>query len=107
SGNVVFQSSVSVGSFGSLTINQSNSSDSTVYVRNGGSLTKGGQGSLSLRRTFVYLANGVIDIGAGTGAVTWSAPTGGNFSGLALWSESAGAHQLGGQASMSCVGVFF
>jgi hypothetical protein len=107
SGNIVFQGSVSVGSQGSLTINQSNASDSTVYLRNGGSLTKGGQGSLSLRRTFVYIANGVIDIGAGVGSVTWSAPISGTFSGLALWSESAAAHQLGGQASMNCVGVFF
>jgi hypothetical protein len=55
----------------------------------------------------VYIANGNIDIGAGTGTVTWTAPINGNFAGLALWSESSAAHQLGGQASMNCVGVFF
>jgi hypothetical protein len=107
SGNIVFQGSVSVGSQGSISINNANSSDSTVYLRSGGSLIKGGQGSLALHRTFVYLANGAIDIGAGIGAVTWTAPVSGNFSGLALWSESALAHGLGGQASISCVGVFF
>jgi hypothetical protein len=55
----------------------------------------------------VYIANGNIDIGAGSGAVTWTAPAGGNFAGLALWSESSAAHNLGGQASMNCIGVFF
>jgi hypothetical protein len=106
-GNVVFQGSASVGAQGSLIINNQTSGDATVFFRSGGSLTKGAQGSLTINHSMVYIANGNIDIGAGTGTVTWTAPINGNFAGLALWSESSAAHQLGGQASMNCVGVFF
>jgi hypothetical protein len=105
-GDVVFAGGIDVQG-GTLRVNGGSPlSDRAVFVRNG-SITKDAQGSLELRRTFVYLGNGRASLGAGSGGVTWIAPFAGDFEDLALWSESALDHDLGGQASLQLDGVFF
>ncbi len=107
-GNVVFSGGVDVQG-GTLRVNGPNdtpSADVLVYIRSG-DLTKGAQGSLYMPRTFVRLANGELNLGAGSGPVSWTAPYGGNFEDLALWSESSSAHAIGGQANLDLEGVFF
>jgi hypothetical protein len=106
SGTFVFQNGLEVGSSGSLTINQGTNVDSTIYLRNG-DVTKDAQASLIMERTFVYINGGRIIMGAGTGTLRWVAPISGNFEDLALWSESAAQHDLGGQATLRIEGVFF
>jgi hypothetical protein len=105
-GSVVFQGSATAASQGTITINQANQSSAVVYLRSG-SLTKDAQASLTMRRTMVYLANGVIGLGGGSGSLVWIAPTEGTFRNLALWSESPVQHLLGGQSNLAAEGVFF
>ncbi|MDQ1521348.1 MAG: hypothetical protein QOI55_2421 [Actinomycetota bacterium] len=108
-GDVVFAGAVNVQG-GSLSINYASNdnpaTDQIAYIRSGG-LSKGAQGELHLPKTFVYLAYGAVDLGAGSGGVLWTAPYSGNFDKLALWSESSALHSIGGQASLSLDGVFF
>jgi hypothetical protein len=108
-GDVVFAGAVDVQG-GRLSINDAAndnpSTDHIVYVRNGG-IDKDAQAELHLPKVFVYLANGTVDLGAGSGKVVWTAPYSGNFDKLALWSESAAQHAIGGQASLTLDGVFF
>lgn len=107
-GNVVFRGGVIVQG-GTLRVNGPNdtpSADVLMYIRSG-DLTKNAQGSLYMPRTFVRLANGELNLGAGSGPVSWTAPYGGNFEDLALWSESSSAHAIGGQANLDLEGVFF
>lgn len=106
SGSVVFKGSVKVGASGVLTVNASGTNDSTAYFRSG-NFTKDAQAAIFFNRTLVYLDNGVISLGAGSGAVSWSAPIGGAFEDLSLWSESSGTHELGGQAALNIEGIFF
>jgi hypothetical protein len=106
SGNFVFQNGIEVGSSGSLTINVGNSGDGYIYLRNG-DLTKDAQASIDFHRMFVYVDNGRVTMGAGTGQLNWEAPLAGNFEDLALWSESTQQHDLGGQAQLHIEGVFF
>jgi hypothetical protein len=108
-GDVVFAGAVDVQG-GSLSINDAPNDnpagDHIAYFRSGG-LDKDAQGKVHLPKVFVYLANGTIDLGAGSGEVVWTAPYSGNFDKLALWSESSAAHAIGGQASLTLDGVFF
>jgi hypothetical protein len=108
-GDVVFAGAVDVQG-GDLSINSAPNDNPTAdhiaYFRSGG-IDKDAQGSLHLPKTFVYLVNGVVDLGAGSGGVVWTAPYSGNFDKLALWSESAATHTIGGQASLTLDGVFF
>jgi hypothetical protein len=116
-GNVVSSGGLTTASAGRLVLNSSGADDSVVFVRNG-NITKGAQSSIQINRSTVYLANGVISMGAGSGALTWSAPcpdnkkpctsaAGIDFEDLALWSESANAQGLGGQAALDVDGIFF
>lgn len=105
-GNVVFDGSIDLRSAASLTVNGDSAGDRVVYVRSG-NLIKGAQSSITLNRTFVYLEDGVLDMVGGTGGLTWTAPLGGNFEDLALWSESPDSHQIGGQAGNTLTGTFF
>ena len=105
-GSVVFQGSLTAASQGTITINDANSSSVVVYLRSG-SLNKDAQAALTIKRGMVYLANGVINLGAGSGLLSWAAPTDGNFKNLALWSESSAQHTLGGQSNLQAQGVFF
>jgi len=106
-GDVVFDGDIDLRSFGVLRVNPSPSSDHIVFVRNGGELLKGAQTSISLEQIFVFLQEGRIDIGAGAGGLTWTAPVAGNFEDLALWSEASLQHQIGGQAGNTLTGTFF
>jgi hypothetical protein len=105
-GDVVFDGDIDLRSFGTLQVNPLPSSDHVVFVRDG-DLLKGAQSSITLAQTFVFLQNGVIDIGAGDGGLTWIAPLAGNFEDLALWSEASLQHEIGGQAGNTLTGTFF
>ena len=61
-----------------------------------------------MHNTMVYMsATSGIDMGGGSGEMSWIAPTEGPFENLALWSESTTDHDFGGQASLAPEGVFF
>ena len=107
-GDVVFNGDIDLRSTGVLEINPSPSNDHLVFVRDG-DLLKGGQSSISMTRTFVYLKDGVIDLVGGTGGLVWTAPLlpTSNFEDLALWSESPDQHELGGQSGNTLSGTFF
>lgn len=104
-GNIVARGTVHVQG-GSLSINPGNASDGLLFIRSG-NLSKTAQAAMTFRRTMVYLGNGIIDLGGGTGTLIWTAPTGGDLEDLALWSESAVEHKMGGQATIDVEGVFF
>lgn len=112
-GDVVFAGNVEVRSGGVLRVNPSPTSDHVVVLRDAanntmrGNLTKVAQATIELNRTIVYLENGKIDLVGGAGGLTWTAPTGGNFEDLALWSEVPEQHQIGGQAGNTLEGTFF
>ena len=119
--NIVFEGTVSVGASGSLCINVSSCADTTsgtdsyVYFRRGdreqgvpiANFEKDAQATINLMRTMVYLDNGRISFGAGSGALRWISPVSGLFEDLALWSERGTEHLLGGQANLTIEGTFF
>lgn len=117
SGNVVFEGPVSVGSSGTLTINSgANAADGSgndhVAVVRHGDFYKTAQANLYLPRTMLYLEDGAIDFGGGSGNLQWTAPTGvgsgeTQFEDLALWSESSLQHNLGGQTGNHVEGTLF
>ncbi len=88
-GSIVADGPIDVGG-GSLKINAGSVNDEIVYLRSG-RLYKVAQASISMEQTFVYLNDGWIDFGGGSGSLTWTAPLAGDFEDLALWSESAGS----------------
>jgi hypothetical protein len=111
-GSIVADGPIEVGG-GSLTINAGAPRDEIVYIRSG-RIYKVAQAALSMEQTFVYLADGWIDFGGGSGALTWTAPIGGTtnaaagrFEDLALWSEARHVHALGGQAGNQLEGTLF
>lgn len=107
-GDVVFAGAVDVQG-GTLWINgpdDTPASDHIVYVRSG-DITKDAQASVHPPRVLVYLANGTIQFGSGSGQVLWTAPYSGNYDKLALWAESPSDDSIGGQAALSLDGVFF
>jgi hypothetical protein len=107
--NIVFQGNLTLSSAGSLTIGNA-SANSILYFRHG-VFNKDAQASLLMYRTFVYVNpdsnNAYLTFGAGSGTLLWTAPIGGNFDALSLWSESTHQHEFGGQAQMTVEGVFF
>ena len=105
-GDVVFRGRVDVRAHGELHINPSPSEDHVVVIR-AGNLLKRAQSTIRLEQTFVYLMNGAIDLGGGAGGLVWTAPIGGVFEDLALWSESPAEHGIGGQAGNTLTGTFF
>lgn len=112
-GDVVFAGNVEVRSSGVLRVNPGPVSDHVVVLRDAaanamrGNLTKVAQATIELNRTVVYLESGKIDLVGGSGGLFWTAPTGGNFEDLALWSEAPEQHQIGGQAGNTLEGTFF
>ena len=106
-GDVVLDGDIDLRSFGTLRVNPAPTTDHFVFIRKGGDLIKGGQSSMFLTQTFVFIKEGRINIGAGDGGLVWTAPLAGNFEDIALWSESPLQHQLGGQAGNILTGTFF
>ncbi len=105
-GDVVFDGNIDLRSFGVLRVNPAPSSDHVIFVRNG-DLKKGAQTRISMQQTFVFLQNGVIDLGGGALPLTWTAPLAGIFEDLALWSEAPLQHEIGGQSNNTLTGTFF
>lgn len=107
-GDLVFDGGVEIRSFGELHINPSPSNDHIVYLRSG-DLKKGGQSTLRMEQTFVYMESGRVDIGGGAGAdsLIWTAPLDGNFEDLALWAEASLQFEIGGQGGNTLEGTFF
>ena len=105
-GDVVFDGPIDVRSDGRLFINPDGDSDRFVYVRQG-DLLKGAQSRIELLRTFVYQADGRIALVGGDGGLVWTAPLGGDFEDLALWSEKQVDFVIGGQAGNTLTGTFF
>lgn len=122
---VISNNRISLGSSNQLTVRGDNDTAAILYVRNGG-IEKGAQASLTIRNTFTYLHDGVVDAGAGDpvltirGALSFSDPSPCDsytsldgmpppscFSPLALWSNSSDEHRIGGQAPMNIAGTFF
>jgi hypothetical protein len=105
SGSIVADGPIEVKG-GSLALNSGSLGDEILYIRSG-RLYKVAQASISMTRTFVYLDDGWIEFGGGSGSLVWTAPLAGNFEDLALWSESREVHQLGGQAGNQLEGTLF
>jgi hypothetical protein len=115
-GNVIFDGDVSIASGGLLAINTDPSgsfpyspasSEAIAYFRDG-ELKKAGGASLLLYNTTVYFSEtSQLSMGGGTGTVSWTAPTSGDFDDLAMWSESPTNHGFAGQAGLELEGVFF
>lgn len=104
-GNAVFNSNVTVN--GSLTVNPPGGDQAWVFFR-GGRLSKGGQGSIAFNNAMVYMAKGSdIKLTGGSGALIWTAPFGGRFDALALWTDSTAEQSWAGQATLDLEGVFF
>lgn len=105
-GNVVSNGGIDLRSNATMVVNPGNSSDVFMYLRDG-IILKRAQASLTLNRTFTYLADGAVDLRAGTGGLVWTSPVGGDFEDLALWSEAYRVHEIGGQAGNMLTGTFF
>jgi len=109
SGNVIFDGNVNVTSdTGALTIDNSGDGDGFAFLRDG-VLTKDAGADLALLDTFVYFSNtSYITMVGGDGSLVWIAPTAGDFTNLALWSDSGVAnHVWAGQALLDLEGIFF
>ncbi len=73
-----------------------------------GRLSKGGQGSIILHQTTLYMsATSDIKMTGGSGLVVWSGSISGNFEDLALWAETTADVDLAGSSAMDLEGVFF
>lgn len=82
-------------------------SPSTVFIRSGG-LDKSGNVVLIMLETFLYAAQGSIDL-TGTGKLTWTAPDDPSFpfDDLLFWSESSGTISMKGTTDTTFEGIFF
>ena len=105
-GNVVFNRNVTVN--GSLTINPPPAEASNWVFFRGGRLSKGGSGTIAFNDAMVYMAKGSdIKLTGGSGSLTWTAPTSGDFEDLALWTDSTSSQDWSGQAALDLRGIFF
>lgn len=105
-GNVVFNGNVRAND--RLTINPP-ADDPWIFFR-GGRLLKAGTGTVEFNNAMVYMAKGSelgLSGSSSGGSLTWTAPTSGPFSNLALWSDSAQSQSWSGQAALDLRGVFF
>ncbi|MGZ4214079.1 MAG: hypothetical protein ACXVQV_12685, partial [Actinomycetota bacterium] len=120
--NIVVDHSLSTGSStGQLVVNSplpdtcdAAQPNVTMFFRGTASFSKDSQSSLTLCHTMVYITGNPktgsppnLSFGAGSGKLTWVAPLGGQFNGLALWSQGTYEHDLGGQSFLNLHGVFF
>ncbi len=114
-GNVVFAGDVIVEALGTLAINGENGGnpftpglDEVVVVLRDGILRKAGTASFIAHHSMIYMSStSQLLMEGGAGALTWTAPLVGDFTSLALWSESAIDHDLAGNAFLALEGVFF
>lgn len=106
-GNVVFAGGIDVKG-NSLTINPTGSPTTIVYIRTG-DLSKAAQATVTFNHTTVLLQSGVVNVGGGSGSLTWTAPKdpASPYDDLALWSESTNGHSMSGQSTLTLDGVFF
>jgi hypothetical protein len=117
-GNIVTDGAFNLTGNGSLRVNCDVSSSTaacptdpasttTLFMRNGG-LNKSGNVTMSLRETFVYLADGAFDL-TGTGTLAWTAPndTSSPFDDLLGWSESTSTTTMTGNVDTTMEGIFF
>ena len=134
-GNLVFDGDVSISGNGSLTINNTNTTQTLsgscagVFNSDGdvvtppafcptqsaatgayaymrnGDLSMNG-GNLNLNHIMLYQDNGAVKITAGA-PPTWIAPTQGMFNKLSLWSEKSDVYSINGGGGLNLQGVFF
>jgi hypothetical protein len=115
-GNLVFDGDVTLNGAANLAINANASTpfphtsghtEGIVFFRNG-TLNKSAQSAMFIHHSTVYMSDtSAVKMNGGSGAVGWSAPTTGDFTGLALWYESADDVSFNGSAGLSLDGVFF
>jgi hypothetical protein len=121
-GNVVMDGGLDLNSDARFFVNADNSEDGFLYLRDG-LIIKRANATLVMNRTFVHLRDGAVDIRAGTTGgcpsgfadpmdmtivgICWTAPNGGSFEDLALWSEAPLPHEIGGQGGNNLAGTFF
>jgi hypothetical protein len=117
-GNIVSDGPFNVSGNGNLRINcdvatstAACPSDPTTttnfFIRNGG-LGKAGNVSVTMLETFVYLANGTINM-AGNSQLNWTAPQDPSspFNNLLVWTESTDDVAMNGNADTVLQGIFF
>lgn len=111
-GDVVFDGDVVLTSNSAdLRINETAPTPHFVYMRGGGGaeLRKDADATMTVKNTMLYIGKSVANVGfaGGAGVLTLTAPTGGNFKNLSVWSESAVTHSFSGQAAFNIDGAFF
>src|SRR5205085_5100185 len=85
-------------------LGESSQNGAFVYVRSGNWDITGG--NINVNHATVYQSNGYIKVASAT--PSWTAPTEGPFSQLALWSEkSTNKFSINGGAGVSLEGIFF
>jgi hypothetical protein len=84
-------------------------SDARVLLASGADLRKDHQSRLLLPRTFVYQQDGSVNLeGEPGGELLWTAPSGGDYVNLLLWSEGGGSVRIDtGGSQLSMAGVLF
>ena len=121
-GNVIMEGGLDLQNDARMTVNPLKPimPDVFIHIRDG-IILKRAQSTLILNQAFVYLGHGAVDIRAGSSTppatcqedqtlatgICWSAPVGGDFEDLALWSEANLVHQIGGQGGNNLTGTFF
>lgn len=117
SSSVVFAGSVHVDDRGCLAVNDASCGaagvvlqDATLFLR-GGDLSKEARGRLVLPRTFLY-ASGTVTVGedgtfSGNSRLTWTAPYGGPFEDLLVWTPTTSPLLFGEQATTMLEGTVF
>jgi hypothetical protein len=86
-----------------------NSGSTIYYLRDGNILESGGSyGSMDMRQTFGYLANGTFDK-SGNQDVLWTAPSAPDhpFEDLLLWTDSTAQIKITGTPSLQLEGTIF
>jgi hypothetical protein len=133
-GNVVLDGDLTVGTKGEVHFNDSNATahlpagcltsvtpncidDSSadaafVYLRGGTLTTQGGSdgGLLTANHTMIYQVAGskvTVNMSSTNPGMSWTAPDGGPFAKLALWSESSAKYKVTGGGTAKLTGTFF
>jgi hypothetical protein len=113
----VFAGNVNVGATACFAVNDSGcgavgggAQDAVLYLQGAGSLAKADKGDVVLSRTFVYTGGGTVTAPVadqfGTSRLTWTAPLGGDFEDLLLWTDAVGGTvSVGEQQTMSVEGT--